>query len=359
MRMDIISFTQNGYETSKRIKELLQVNYECNLFCASEKVTADDDIIFINESVYEWSEKRFKEKIPVVFIGAMGIAVRAIAPSIKSKLEDIPVIVIDEKAEYVIPVLSGHVGGANDIAGKIAEALNARAVITTATDVNKRFSVDVFAVKNNLHIVNKDGIAKVSSKILNGQTINIFIKKENIKKFVVSEYVNVITDREWKNINADLSQKADVLITEEYEDLGQSLTLIPRNLVLGIGCKKGKSFDEIEAFVREVFEREGLDLNRIGLIASVDIKKEEDGIVKFSEKYKIPFVTFTSEELSELEGDFEESDFVMENVGVGNVCERSAVKASENDVLLVGKTKGNGITMAVSKKNWSVDFNER
>ena len=129
MRMDIISFTQNGYETSKRIKELLQENYECNLFCASEKVTADDDIVFIKESVYEWSEKRFKEKIPVVFIGAMGIAVRAIAPSVKSKLEDIPVIVIDEKAEYVIPVLSGHFGGANDIGEKIAYVLNVSSVI--------------------------------------------------------------------------------------------------------------------------------------------------------------------------------------------------------------------------------------
>ena len=151
MRIDVISFTQNGYLTSKKLKELLHGEYECNLFCASEKVNGEN-VLKIDQSIYEWSEERFKDKTPIVFVSAMGIAVRAIAPSVKNKLEDIPVIVIDEKGEYVIPVLSGHVGGANEIAKNIADAINAKAVITTATDINNAFAIDMFAKKNNLWI---------------------------------------------------------------------------------------------------------------------------------------------------------------------------------------------------------------
>ena len=346
MRIDVISFTQKGYLTSKKLKELLHGKYECNLFCASEKVNGEN-IIKIDKSIYEWSEERFKNKTPVVFVSAMGIAVRAIAPSVKNKLEDIPVIVIDEKGEFVIPVLSGHVGGANEISLAISKVINAKAVITTATDIENVFAIDIFAKKNNLWIKNKDGIAKVSSKILNKETINIYIEPGRLKGSKIPEGVNVLTDK---------NDTIDVCISEEGEG---TLTLIPRNLVLGIGCKKGKSFEEISSFVDKKLKEEGLNINQFFAIVSIDVKKDEEGLIAFAKANNLEFITYTKEELSEVEGDFDSSDFVMENVGVDNVCERAALKASGDcGILILKKQKDEGKTLAIAKREWSVVFDE-
>ena len=352
MRIDVISFTQNGYLTSKKLKELLHGEYECNLFCASEKVNGEN-VLKIDQSIYEWSKERFKDKTPIVFVSAMGIAVRAIAPSVKNKLEDIPVIVIDEKGEYVIPVLSGHVGGANEIAKNIADAINAKAVITTATDINNAFAIDMFAKKNNLWIKNKDGIAKVSSKILNKETINIYIESGHLKESKIPEGVNVVTD---KNLQIDVYVSEDV---KEKNNSEEKLTLVPKNLVLGIGCKKGKSFEEISSFVEEKLKEEGLNINQFFAISSIDVKKDEEGLIAFAKANNLLFITYSKDELAEVEGDFDSSDFVMENVGVDNVCERAALKAAgDGGVLILKKQKDEGKTLAIAKREWSVVFDE-
>lgn len=367
MRIDVISFTQNGYLTSKKLKELLHGEYECNLFCASEKVNGEN-VLKIDQSIYEWSEERFKDKTPIVFVSAMGIAVRAIAPSVKNKLEDIPVIVIDEKGEYVIPVLSGHVGGANEIAKNIADAINAKAVITTATDINNAFAIDMFAKKNNLWIKNKDGIAKVSSKILNKETINIYIESGHLKESKIPEGVNVVTD---KNLQIDVYVSEDVKEKNDTEEKDRNdtvekdrnaeekLTLVPKDLVLGIGCKKGKSFEEISAFVEEKLKEERLNINQFFAIASIDVKKDEEGLIAFAKANNLLFITYSKDELAEVEGDFDSSDFVMENVGVDNVCERAALKAAgDGGVLILKKQKDEGKTLAIAKREWSVVFDE-
>ena len=123
-------------------------------------------------------KKALKKKQGMIFIGAAGIAVRTIAPFLKDKLHDPFVIVIDENGDYVIPILSGHVGRANEYARKIAVFLNAQAVITTATDVSHCFAADLFAQKNNYVIQNKEGIARVSAKTLAHQ--NVTVRCENM-----------------------------------------------------------------------------------------------------------------------------------------------------------------------------------
>ena len=354
MRIDIISFTRNGAELSKRIKELMPSSkYECSLFCASKNVKHSDEIICTDESVYDFCTKRFESKTAVVFIGAMGIAVRAISPSIKNKMEDIPVIVIDENASYVIPVLSGHVGGANELAKELADVLNTQAVITTATDVNDKFAIDVFAKKNNLFIENKDGIAKVSSKVLNGETITINMEYGHLDDSKVPLGVKI----DCKNIPDD--EECDVYISDDNSDKNALLTLRAKNLILGIGCKKGKSFEEIDEFIKGVLSENDININCVNSISSIDLKKDEEGIVLFAKELDIPFVTFTAEVLSQVEGEFEKSDFVLENVGVDNVCERAALaECKGKGNILLSKIKGNGITLAVAKKNWRVTFDE-
>ena len=172
MKLSIISFTQNGRVLSKKIAKLLD-EMEYTLYTKYKACCQEEQTVrFVTQSIGEWAEEQFAERKAfqtsdaLVFIGACGIAVRAIAPHITDKLHDSPVLVMDEKGEYVIPILSGHVGGANELAVSLAEKTGAKPVITTATDIHNQFAIDLFAKKNGLTIVNKDGIAKVSSKVI-------------------------------------------------------------------------------------------------------------------------------------------------------------------------------------------------
>ena len=260
----------------------------------------------------DWTKDCFDMHLPIIFIGSTGIAVRTIAPFINSKLKDSPVIVIDELGQNVIPILSGHFGGANELSRIIGKVLSANPIITTATDINNVFAVDVFAKKNGLFITDKSLIKKVSGKALKGESIEI-------------------------------NQTEDEIIIE-------GLRLIPKRLILGIGCKKGKSFEELKAFVNSFYTDEELEEN-LYAIASIDVKSEELGLVKLAEYYGVFFVTFSSEELERVSGDFEESSFVKEQVGVGNVCERSALLlAGEDGVLVKNKVAKEGMTLAAANR---------
>ena len=189
MRLSIISFTQNGYGLAGRLEEQLQG--DCEEICvftkfsgadpqepAGEDVKKSKNVEVVTEPIARWAEEQMQSKNVLIFIGACGIAVRAIASSVKDKLTDSPVLVLDEKGRFVIPLLSGHVGGANALALRIAERIGAIPVITTATDINEKFAVDVFAQKNRFAIMNRDGIAKISAKVLAGETVTISIDKK-------------------------------------------------------------------------------------------------------------------------------------------------------------------------------------
>lgn len=263
-------------------------------------------------SLCDWVEDSFKNHLPILFIGAVGIAVRAIAPCINNKLKDSAVIVTDELGLNVIPILSGHFGGANDWARAIAEKIESNPVITTATDINNVFAVDVFARENGFKIKNKEMIKEVSRKVLKGEKLN-------------------------------------AIETQDYLDI-DGLWLVPKRLTLGIGCKKGKTFKEIFQFVTSIYDEDYL-YDNLYAISSIDVKASEIGLIKLAQYFGVPFVTYSADELSAVEGDFNESDFVKENVGVGNVCERSALLAAgEESTIIKAKEAFDGMTLAAAKR---------
>ena len=145
----IISFTQKGYSLSTRLKSLL--GEEVNLAFGG-KISDSNELLSIYMPLSEWVQLYFRQGNALIFIGAAGIAVRAIAPFLKSKITDPAVLVMDEMGSFVIPILSGHIGGANALARKIAALLGAQAVLTTASDVNNIPAIDEFATQNNLSI---------------------------------------------------------------------------------------------------------------------------------------------------------------------------------------------------------------
>lgn len=353
MKLSIISFTQNGIVLSKKIAKLLD-EMEYTLYTKYKACCQEEQTVrFVTQSIGEWAKEQFAERNALLFIGACGIAVRAIAPHITDKLHDSPVLVMDEKGEYVIPILSGHVGGANELAVSLAEKTGAKPVITTATDIHNQFAIDMFAKKNGLTIVNKDGIAKVSSKVLSGKHITMSIEHGHFEK-------NVKLPREIELVDYPPLQKVDVVVTSENREIDTILLLTPKEYAIGIGCKKGKEAEKIEDFLMSHLQKAGITPMQVFGMASIDKKRDEPGLLAWSRKEKIPFITYTVEELKSVKGDFHRSEFVKEQVGVDNVCERAAMKMCEpGGKLIYEKHAGDGMTIAIAGREWRVHFDEK
>lgn len=346
MTVSIISFTGNGIELSKRLAKKIE---ECTLFtkCSTAEKTAE--VLIVKESIGDWAGKQMRNGAALVFIGACGIAVRAIAPHITDKLQDSPVLVIDEKGQHVIPILAGHVGGANALAVQLAGLLDAVPIITTATDLNQKFAVDIFAKRNHLHIVNREGIGKVSAKLLAGGAIKIAIEAGHLAEgSVLPQGVELVS-------YAD-TEEVDVLIAPSGK---AALVLCPREYVIGIGCKKGKEAEKIEAFLSKTLAQTGIKPYQVGALASIDVKSQERGFVRWSEMQSVPFLTYTAQELRDVKGIFQGSEFVEKAVGVDNVCERAALRAcGEGGRLILRKQTEDGMTVAIARRKWSVTFDE-
>ncbi len=338
--LKVVFFTEKGKALAERIFD--------NWDQAVPEYKAKD------EQLDMWVQKAFEEHQPILFIGATGIAVRKIAPFLQNKLIDSSVVVIDELGQFVIPLLSGHYGGANELASLLAGRLGATPVITTATDINKAFAIDVFARENGLFISDKDKIKRVSSKILRGEKV--------LYKCDVEDAVFIGKRPELVNYKAELNDDLQDSISKESIDFSiedgekahqaasDSLRLFPKRMVLGIGCKKGKSYEDLRAFVLGKYDEDRLR-GELYAICSIDLKQREPGLIMLSQYLGVPFITYTTAELEEAPGTYEESDFVKKTVGVGNVCERAAMLgAGCGAEIVIKKIAGDGMTLAESRR---------
>lgn len=262
--------------------------------------------------VMQWAREAFADADALLFIGACGIAVRAIAPLCRDKTIDPAVLVMDEMGRHIIPILSGHIGGANDLALLLAQKTGAEPVLTTATDVRGIPAIDSWAVKNDCAIENKSAIQAVSSAALAGKPVGV-----------------AITERELR------------------PPFPVTLFLRPRTLTVGVGCKRGTDAAHLESCFRAFLHENGVSPLSVRAVATIDIKKDEAAILALCEKHRFPLQTYSAAALNAVPGAFAHSDFVMKTVGCGCVCERAAVLASGGR-LLVGKTAMEGVTLALA-----------
>ena len=367
MKLSIISFTKNGIRLSQKlVNSFRDTEFKITLYSKCSHYTdfgeaggmskgsdmfGENPIpVMVTKSLSDWTKCQMQKKNALLFIGACGIAVRAIAPSIMDKLQDSPVLVMDEKGEHIIPILSGHMGGANELAYLIAKKTGVEPVITTATDLNETFAVDLFAKKNHLHIVNKEGIAKVSSKALAGEEIVMSVESGHIAEDAkVPEGIRLI--------EYPPSEQVDILIHSSEIEAEANIILRPKEYVIGMGCRRGKEADKIEKFISKRLETAGILTTQIYALASIEQKKDEESLLAWSRKERVPFWAYTAKELEEVSGTFCGSDFVKKIVGVDNVCERAALKACENNGRLIReKYASDGMTIAIAKREWSVTF---
>ncbi len=336
----LVSFTQNGAKTLSRIAGLLKDEY------------VERYVRTVDPSLFETSLSRFSQQAMVdcdliIFVGAAGIAVRSVAPYLQGKAFDPAVLVVDEKSNFVIPLLSGHLGGANRLAERIADGLGAQAVITTATDLNGVFAVDAWAKMHGCIVWDVPNIKHISGALLRGEAVGLK------SRFPVDGSLPAHV-----SLNLDSESGIFVGYNINAKPYTHTLHLIPRIVHLGIGCRRGISAEAVEGTVMMVLKQSGVPLAAVCTVASIDVKKDEPGLLLFCQRHDLPFVTFSADKLQNVSGGFTASGFVRQTVGVDNVCERSAACSSGGGKLLCRKTAVNGVTVALAEQDWQVTFQQ-
>lgn len=309
MKLCAAAFSERGAKLARRIALAFGGSA-----WAPEKY-AGGGVLPFGVSLGEWTKERFAEAEALVFVSSCGIAVRAVAPYLKGKDKDPAVIVADERGLSVISLLSGHIGGANELALRIAEAIGARPVITTATDVNGITPPDSWAVKNNCAIENLPAAKRVAAELLSGHAVGVAVTDE--------------------------LQPAPYPVT---------LWLRPKNLIVGVGCKRGTEPELLRGCFLDFMKQSGYSPLSVASVASVEQKKDEAAVAGLAKFYEIPFETFSAETLMALPGEFTPSPAALAAVGTDNVCERAALAASRGGYMVRLKTKYPGITFALARK---------
>ncbi len=301
------------------------------------------------ESSEEIYGRLFNSNDVLIFVGACGIAVRKISPYIKDKQTDPAVICIDELGNYVIPILSGHIGGANDVARYIAEQMGSTAVITTATDINGKFSVDNWAARNGFIIDDIKMAKEISSAILE-RDISL------ISEFEITGSIpaGVSLSRYSGEADSSLGALGIYIGCSIRKPFARTLRLIPKAVHLGIGCRRGTSEDSIKKAVERILSENNIDIRAVKCISSIDIKSDEKGLLDYAAHNDLPIYFYSAGELNDIDGDFTSSEFVKGITGVDNVCERSAMMGAEH--LLIRKNAVNGITIAAAIEQVEVHF---
>lgn len=336
MRSAIFAFTERGKATACRVAA--QLTGEIALYAPAR--LAGEGFETYTGALPEFVGTAF-DRDALIFVGATGIAIRAVAPHVANKRSDPAVIGLDEAARFVIPLLSGHIGGANALARRLADGLGATAVITTATDVNGRFSVDAWATVHGMAITSMALAKRVSAEILTG----------DIPFYTDGTRPGALANGLVWGDGGDLGVCVSVRDLKPFRD---TLLLVPRALRLGIGCRRGTAGEAVEAAVRKVLSENKLRIEAVAGVGSIDVKSDEVGLLECCRKHGWPVTFYSAAQLNAVAGSFSKSEFVKNTVGVDNVCERAA--AASGGRIIVQKTALNGVTVAVAEEKWGIEF---
>lgn len=306
--------------------EKLSRNFS-SLYFSKDKIKA----VGLNEITKEAMEKAKG----IIFISSTGIAVRAIATYLKGKTIDPGVVVVDAKGEYAISLLSGHLGGGNELAVKVSEILKAMPIITTATDSLGVKAPDMIAKENNLLI----------SDMKKAKEISAFLIEE---KKVVFEDEDKIIDipKGYIECTEGSENFPKVIVTNKISDL-EALVLVRKNLILGIGCRKDVTKEKMLKFIRESLKEYGYREDSILKISTIDLKSKEEAILNISQVFSVPLEIHSRDEVRKIEHLFKCSDFVRKSIGVGAVAE-PCVYLSGGEIV-VERISKEGMTLCIGE----------
>ena len=327
----IIAITQNGLALAKKLKAQFPDSVVYTL-----SKWHDADTVAIEPDLSTFTKQLFAAHKTLIYIMATGIVVRSIAPHLVSKTTDPAVVVLDEKGQFAISLLSGHLGGANAIASEVAKALGGTAVITTASDVQGVPSVDMIAQMHQLIIQSMQDAKTLTAMTVNGQKIGW----RNDTLLNLTSYYAV--EDETSNGLVVVSNRTDL---KSHIPFAQ---LIPQNVVIGVGCKRGIAGQQIIDFISEQLQLNNVSAASIRQIASIDIKADEQGIHEAAAHFKVPVQFIAAGEIEMIEQDFTASAFVKSQIGVSGVCEPAAFIAGGRAGNFISRKKSKqGITVAI------------
>ena len=289
-----------------------------------------------------------------IFIMATGIVVRVLAPLIQNKTRDPAVVVVDDLGKNAISLLSGHIGGANELTRKVARMIKANPVITTATDINSVPAIDVLAVENGLAIENPGAIKNVNMALVRNEPIGVHDPYRFLERILLNlksaAFYTLSHDIKKISQQKDIIKNPIVNIDDSIIDLpSEVLILRPPSLVAGIGCNRGTGSREIGDLLGQVLASNRLALSSLTCLASIDVKNDEAGLIAVAEQLKLPLVFYTGDELNQVKGIQNPSQVVEHHVGVKSVCEAAAILASRNGTLIVPKKSTKNVTVAIAR----------
>ena len=328
MKIAVISVTTAGDKISDEIKKYFSVDLYSKNNVEGFKLK-------------DAAKKAMSNYKAVVFISSTGIAVRAISSYIKSKDKDPAVIVIDSSCKFVISLLSGHLGGANELTCKLASILKAVPVITTATDNIGVKAPDVFAKENGLLINDLKDAKYIAALLVEGKKVG-FIDEDKLLDVPKGYSSNL------DNIEGLLYITNKYKVSEENFKSIKTLKLIRKNVVLGIGCRKNFDSKQMIETVKKLLLDYNIDERAVKIVTSYDIKREEKAIIELAKFLKAQFKTFTKEDIKSVEHKYKGSNFVEERVGVKAVCEPCVELARGK--ILVNKLNLSGMTLCIGKE---------
>ncbi|MCC3145477.1 cobalt-precorrin 5A hydrolase [Halanaerobium sp. Z-7514] len=350
----IIALTTGGKNLAVSLKKEMS-SFEVYL---PEKMRNNNDNFHYYSSLKDLTAELFNSYDGLIFVMALGIVVRMIAPHLQSKKSDPAVITIDETGNNVISTLSGHLGGANKLTLDIAKRLGANPVITTATDCRNLEAVDLLAKRIGCEIEPFSRLKYANAALVNGEKLNIFTDYEI--KIETNEQINIYPlklrekkgCRNDKNILNNSFKEADfnVVISNKNLDLkAVELQLIPRVIVIGIGCRKNMPEARIAKAIDNLLEELKLHKKSIKKIATIDLKKDEKGILDYAEKNELEIEIVSRTKIKEIETDLniKKSEFVKKITGVAAAAAPAAIVSSGKGKLIMDKRKFSGITLAV------------
>ncbi|MGL5123297.1 MAG: cobalt-precorrin 5A hydrolase [Fusobacteriaceae bacterium] len=318
MKIAVWTVTRRAGENSKKIKEVIPVDiFTLKKFNVEKTIEIENFTIEL--------EDKFLKYDAHIFVMATGIVVRKISCMLKNKDVDPAIIVIDENINFAISLVSGHLGRANELTQKISEKLKITPIITTSTDITGKIAVDTLAEKLNGQLKSLKTAKEVTSYIVDGKKVSILLPKNIIKNGSVDGLILV-------------SNREDIKITQIY----------PKNIILGIGCKKGISKEIILDGINEILKISNISLKSIKHIATVDVKKDEIGLLEVTKFLNCELIVIDREKIKTVDNKFLGSDFVRKTIGVGSVSEPCALLSSnQNGEFLVQKYKKNGVTISI------------
>lgn len=350
-KLAIIALTKSGVKLGTKLKQKLP---DTHLYVPEKLVVKGERVKSFSQELGMLFGELTNHYNGLICIMATGIVVRTMKPYLMHKSVDPAVVVVDEKGRFAISLISGHLGGANELARKVASITGGEPVVTTATDVNETFALDMLAKKLNCEIVDFDKMKQCNYALLNGEKVGIYpdllkpylpLGRKSHLGFYKSIKNLLKSDCPFKII---ISNKVvENNITKGVK--GAFIVLHPKNLVVGIGCNQHTKRAEIEKTVKGFFNEWELSFQSIKKIATVDKKSDEKGILSFARKYNFEMEFFTVQRLNKVHCPTPPSGSVLKAIGSKGVCEPAALLGAGVKTLLYAKRKTSDVTVAVAE----------